>query len=66
MIFSKPRRAPIAVAPAQPLRARKLARPLPRKKLTRMQIALLLALRIYVSIAVPLVVYAFVRALRTP
>jgi len=37
--------------------------PLPRRKLGPGLLALLWALRIYVVLAVPLVVYAFVRAL---
>ena len=36
---------------------------LPRRKLTRGVLFLLVALRIYVLVAVPIVVYAFVRAL---
>jgi len=38
-------------------------KPLPRRKLSRGVVALLVLLRIYVLIAVPLVVYAFVHAL---
>ena len=38
-------------------------RPLPRAKLSRGVTLLLLALRVYVSIAVPVVIWAFVRAL---
>ena len=37
--------------------------PLPRKKLSRATVLLLVALRLYVFLAVPIVVYAFVRAL---
>ena len=38
-------------------------KPLPRRKLNRSQMILLVALRIYVVIAVPLVGYAFFHAL---
>jgi hypothetical protein len=38
-------------------------RPLPRAKVTRGVMLMLLALRIYVLIAVPVVIYAFVHAL---
>jgi hypothetical protein len=37
--------------------------PLPRRKLSGGVLALLVALRIYVLLAIPLVAYAFVRAL---
>jgi hypothetical protein len=37
--------------------------PLPRAKLSRTTLGLLIALRIYVILAVPLVGYAFIRAL---
>ena len=40
--------------------------PLPRRKLGRVTVALLIALRAYVFIAVPIVAYAFVHALLTP
>jgi hypothetical protein len=40
--------------------------PIPRRKLSRGVLALLIVLRIYVLVAAPLVVYAFVHALRTP
>jgi hypothetical protein len=40
--------------------------PLPRRKLGRGTVALLILLRIYVIIAIPLVGYAFVHALGTP
>ena len=40
--------------------------PLPRRVLGRGTLALLLLLRAYVALAVPVVVYAFVRALLTP
>ena len=39
------------------------AKPLPRRRLGKGAVALLVILRIYVLIAIPLVVYAFVRAL---
>ena len=38
--------------------------PLPRKKLGRVELALLSIMRIYVLAAIPIVVYAFVHALR--
>ena len=38
-------------------------RPLPRRRLGRGTLALLLVLRVYVLIAIPIVAYAFVRAL---
>ena len=41
-------------------------RPLPRRKLGRGALALLIALRVYVVIAIPIVAYAFIRALLTP
>jgi hypothetical protein len=50
-----------ALEPEQ--RTSALQAPLPRKQLGRGTLALLWALRIYVFIAVPLVVYAFVRTL---
>lgn len=37
--------------------------PLPRARLSRMAVTLLYLLRIYVLIAIPIVVYAFIRAL---
>jgi hypothetical protein len=37
--------------------------PLPRRKLSRGVLALLILLRIYVIVAIPVVAYAFVRAL---
>jgi hypothetical protein len=40
--------------------------PIPRRKLSRGVLALLIALRIYVFVAAPLVAYAFIHALRTP
>lgn len=41
-------------------------RPYPRRKLGRGVLALLIALRVYVAIAIPIVAYAFVHALLTP
>ncbi len=40
--------------------------PLPRRKLSRATTALLIALRVYIFIAVPIVGYAFFHALMTP
>ncbi|HET6183681.1 MAG TPA: hypothetical protein VFA03_08805 [Acetobacteraceae bacterium] len=40
--------------------------PLPRRKLGRFAVFLLVALRIYVLIAIPIVAYAFARALTAP
>lgn len=40
--------------------------PLPRRQLGRATTALLIALRVYIYIAVPIVGYAFVHALLTP
>jgi len=42
------------------------SRALPRRNLDRGTVALLVALRVYVLIAVPIVCYAFVHALLTP
>ena len=41
-------------------------RPYPRRVLSRGVLALLIALRVYVVIAIPIVAYAFVHALLTP
>lgn len=41
-------------------------KPYPRRKLGTGTIVLLWALRVYVLVAVPLVVYAFLRALHAP
>jgi len=41
-------------------------RPYPRRKLGRGVVALLVALRVYVVIAIPIVVYAFIHALLAP
>jgi len=40
--------------------------PLPRRKLSRGTTIMLIALRVYIFIAVPIVGYAFVHALMTP
>ena len=40
--------------------------PLPRRMLGRGTFALLVLLRVYVVVAIPIVVYAFVRALAVP
>jgi hypothetical protein len=45
-------------------RSSELAKDLPRAKLTRPVLAALWVLRIYVVIAVPLIVYVFLRSLR--
>jgi hypothetical protein len=37
--------------------------PLPRARLSRMTVTLLYSLRVYVLIAIPVVAYAFIRAL---
>ena len=42
------------------------SQPLPRRALTPGVLALLIALRVFVVIAVPIVIYAFVHALLTP
>jgi hypothetical protein len=41
-------------------------RPYPRRRLGKGATSLLIILRVYVAIAVPIVVYAFVHALLTP
>jgi hypothetical protein len=41
-------------------------RPLPRRKLGKGALGLMITLRIYVAIAIPIVAYAFVHALLTP
>jgi hypothetical protein len=41
-------------------------RPYPRRELTRGVLALLIALRIFIVIAIPIVIYAFVHALLAP
>lgn len=52
-----------ALEPGQ--RAAATRKPYPRKALGQTTLTLLVLLRIYVLIAVPIVVYAFVRALLT-
>jgi len=39
------------------------ARPYPRRKLTRGILALLILLRVFIIVAIPIVIYAFVHAL---
>jgi len=41
-------------------------RPLPRRKLGRGTLALLILLRVYIVIAIPIVAYAFIHALLAP
>jgi len=41
-------------------------RPLPRRNLGRGALALLILLRVYIVIAIPIVAYAFVQALLAP
>jgi hypothetical protein len=41
-------------------------RPLPRRKLGRGALSLLIMLRAYVAVAIPIVAYAFIHALLTP
>ncbi|HYP63487.1 MAG TPA: hypothetical protein VEQ16_06345 [Acidocella sp.] len=53
-----------ALAPEQT--AKRRDEPYPRKKLGFLTAALLWALRLYVFIAVPLVIYAFARAVMQP
>ena len=53
-----------ALDPAQ--RTVATAQPVPRRKLGRGTVALLVLLRVYVVMAIPIVVYAFIHALRTP
>jgi hypothetical protein len=53
-----------ALEPGQLVAAAK--RPYPRRVLGRGELALLVALRVYVAIAIPIVAYAFVHALLTP
>ncbi len=42
------------------------SQPLPRRQLTRGVLALLIVLRVFIFISVPIVIYAFVHALLTP
>jgi hypothetical protein len=53
-----------ALEPGQLVAATK--RQYPRRKLGRGELALLVALRVYVVIAIPIVGYEFVRVLLTP
>lgn len=41
-------------------------RPLPRRKLSRGVLTMLIVLRVFIAIAIPIVIYAFIRALLTP
>jgi hypothetical protein len=41
-------------------------RPFPRRNLSRGVLALLILLRVYIVIAIPIVVYAFVHAMLAP
>jgi hypothetical protein len=41
-------------------------RPLPRRKLSRGVLAMLVVLRVFIVIAIPIVIYAFVHALLAP
>ncbi|HEY5094710.1 MAG TPA: hypothetical protein VII69_06335 [Candidatus Eremiobacteraceae bacterium] len=59
------RDAPTVPAPDESVEwSRRLREPLPRRTLSPGILALLWILRIYVMIAVPLVIYAFVTALQ--
>ncbi len=51
-----------ALEPGQLLSARR--QKLPRRQLSRVTVALLWAMRIYVTLSIPLVAYAFIRALQ--
>jgi hypothetical protein len=53
-----------ALEPGQLTAATEVA--LPRRKLGRTTVIMLIALRVYIFIAVPIVGYAFVHALLTP
>jgi hypothetical protein len=53
-----------ALEPSQFTEATKI--PLPRRRLGRVATIMLIALRVYIFIAVPIVGYAFVHALMTP
>ena len=53
-----------ALEPSQRTAATRV--PLPRRQLGRTATFLLIALRVYIFIAVPIVGYAFIRALMTP
>jgi hypothetical protein len=41
-------------------------RPLPRRKLSRGVLAMLIVLRVFILIAIPIVIYAFVHSLLAP
>jgi len=41
-------------------------RPLPRRKLSRGILALMIVLRLYILLAIPVIAYAFIHALFTP
>jgi hypothetical protein len=58
---------PIEISALEPsqLAAAKM-RPYPRRKLGRGILSLLVLLRVYVVIAIPIVAYAFIHALLTP
>ncbi len=53
-----------ALEPEQLVAATK--RPYPRRKLTKGILAMLVVLRVFILIAIPIVVYAFVHALLVP
>ncbi len=53
-----------ALEPDQLVAATKL--PYPRRKLTKEILALLVVLRVFILVAIPIVVYAFVHALLVP
>ena len=53
-----------ALEPSQLIAATNV--PLPRRRLGRAATVLLIALRVYIFVTVPIVGYAFVRALMTP
>lgn len=53
-----------ALEPSQLTAAREV--PLPRRKLGRGILTLLILLRVYIVIAIPIVAYAFIHALLTP
>ena len=55
-----------AVSEREPPAVRGLRAPLPRKKLSRGTRAVLILLRVYVLVAIPIVAYAFIRALPPP
>ncbi len=58
---------PALTAPERPLPMVAGPRPpLPRKKLNRGTRAVLVLLRVYVLVAIPIVAYAFIRALPPP